>query len=390
MRCTLKFAKYPDQAVYIESPIAHFWGLVTNKMRIFRKFISYYNVAYRSGHFPPLFQLLFSRKKIYAYYGFLGDRNFGDELVFEAARNLFAPHLLLPFRRRMPVHLRLLAKIWRARISGLVIGGGTLIGPLWDRPFFMGLVEEEKPIFVHGTGVHKDISCAKDWTRILSGSVYGGVRGPQSVTNLVSLQQVLPIVGDAAFFMFEAKRTSSSRDHSRKILINLGTHSAYNGKENAIRAMREFINFQVRNDFDIVFLPFHEIDVVLGSELQASFPMIKMLDIPETYENALVHFEDAIFAVGERLHFIVMAILATCPFLSLNYAEKHKDLLLSLDLVLAGIVPASVTSTVIHEHFKNKELFDWAALSNRIQLLKSIQKKEADAFISESSLKHDT
>jgi polysaccharide pyruvyl transferase WcaK-like protein len=348
-------------------------------------------VAYKSGHFPPLFQLLFSGKKIYAYYGFLGDRNFGDELVFEAARNLFAPHILLPFRRRMPVHLRLLAKIWGARISGLVIGGGTLIGPLWDREFFMGLVEEEKPIFVHGTGAHKDIRCAKDWTRILTGSVYGGVRGPQSVANLVSLQRALPIVGDAAFFMFEAKRTSSrSRDHSRKILINLGTHSEYDGKENAIRAMREFIDAQVRNDFDVVFLPFHEIDVVLGRELQASFPMIKMLDIPETYETALLHFEDAIFAVGERLHFIVMAILATCPFLSLNYAEKHKDLLLSLDLVLSGIAPNSVTSTVIHEHFENKELFDWDALSNRIQLLKGIQKKEADAFIRESSIRRDT
>ena len=78
-------------------------------MRTLRSLAKYHEEAYQLGHFPSLTSLL-GKQKIYAYYGFLGDRNFGDELVYEAAKRLFHPAILLPIKRRMPAELALFAR----------------------------------------------------------------------------------------------------------------------------------------------------------------------------------------------------------------------------------------------------------------------------------------
>ncbi len=105
-------------------------------MNIINKFIAYYKVSYLSGNFPSLLSILLSNKRVLIYYGFLGDKNFGDELVFESAKKLFSSSILLPVRKRMPIHLAIFARLCKKRVSGLVIGGGTLIGPLWDKEFY--------------------------------------------------------------------------------------------------------------------------------------------------------------------------------------------------------------------------------------------------------------
>src|SRR3954468_17291416 len=95
-------------------------------MRLLHKIRSYYKIAYTMDHFPSIIKLLLTNKKIFAYYGFLGDGNFGDELVFESCKKLFNPHILVPLRKRMPLSMILFTRIFKNRFSGIVIGGGTL------------------------------------------------------------------------------------------------------------------------------------------------------------------------------------------------------------------------------------------------------------------------
>ena len=168
-------------------------------MKLIHKAKNFYQQAYTTGHFPPVRQLFFGEQKVFAYYGFLGDRNFGDELVFESAKKLFYPNILLPVRRKMPLLQAFYAKACKGRIAGLVVGGGTLIGPLWEREFFESLVELAKPVYVHGTGVRENIERSDGWKHMLSGKVYGGVRGPHSAENLGEIFRQVLITGDAAF-----------------------------------------------------------------------------------------------------------------------------------------------------------------------------------------------
>ncbi len=77
-------------------------------------------------------------------------------------------------------------------------------------------------MYVHGTGVHKEIECGREWKRILQGKFYGGVRGPMSVANISQLHQNVPIAGDAAFTMFDVLEYAKQDRNKKKILINFG------------------------------------------------------------------------------------------------------------------------------------------------------------------------
>jgi hypothetical protein len=215
---------------------------------------------------------------------------------------------------------------------------------------------------------------------MLGGEVYGGVRGPSSAANLESLSRELPIIGDAAFFMFRPWNVGGERP-SKNILINRGTHSEYLGKDNVTKAMYQFIGLVLSQGFNVSYLPFHAIDVVLGNELKVHFPAVRILDIPKTHLEASQHFENASYAIGERLHFVVMSILMGCPFLSVNYAAKHFDLLASLDLTDAGTAPDLLDLDLMVRLFSNRKHFDWSAINDRIRRLKASQEQEAYAFL---------
>ena len=97
-------------------------------MNLIKKLKIFYKEAYQLEHFPSFIKILFTNTKIFIYYGFLGDGNFGDELVFEASKELFKPHILLPYKKRMPIILKLFAHLFISKIAGVIVGGGTLIG----------------------------------------------------------------------------------------------------------------------------------------------------------------------------------------------------------------------------------------------------------------------
>ncbi len=346
---------------------------------------TYYKEAYRLGHFPSLSRML-SGEKIFAYYGFLGDRNYGDELVFESARHLFAPGIVLPVRRRMPIHLAYLAKAHKDRFAGVIIGGGTLIGPsFYNQHFFEDMRKLGKPIYMHGTGIQKQPAWNNAWKTYLSGKIFGGVRGPLSVGNMSGFREDVNITGDAAFAMFEMATAVCANKESRTVLVNCGAHDPFPYMDQSRQAIEEFVGSLLQSGYQVQFMPCHSVDVELGEALRRRHPAVVLLEIPKVYDEALEHFRKAAFAVGERLHFTAMGILTGCPFLSVNYSAKHDDLLASVELAKAGAAPADVTLRKIQSAFEQRQEFDWVNVFRLIDKYKKFQLSERAAFISAGS-----
>ncbi len=352
-------------------------------MKIIDKIKSYYKSAYTMGHFPSWVEVFTTKKKIYAYYGFLGDNNFGDELVFESAKKIFEPHILFPFRRFMPVSMKMYSYFFKKRFSGIVIGGGTLIGPLfWNENFFTTLLALKIPVYVHGTGVHKNLGFSKTWESVFNEQVFGGVRGEISKANLIEIYPSAKIAGDAAFVFFDKHNWNLKPADNRNVLINIGTHLNYEEQMSSRMELKTFIKSLIDNKYNVQFLPFHFIDNQLGAQLKEEFPEIELLEQPKNYICAENIFKNCSFAIGERLHFTVMAILSHCPFISINYRSKHVDLLESIGLSHAGLQPGKFSSSLLYDIFCNRFYFNWACSENMLAKFKQMQISEASNFMS--------
>lgn len=354
-------------------------------MGVFKKLKKYYHHAY--GHenmFPSFRDLFFSNRKIYAYYGFLGDKNFGDEWVYESAKFLFSDCILLPIHRFMPFSGYLLKNFFSKRISGIVIGGGTLIGEGFAfKEEFLELKKKGLPVFTHGTGVHGKPKLNEGWKFVLTGGIYGGVRGRISKSNMLKLGGInVEPFGDAAFAMFENRYYDKT---GKRVLINMGTHFPYEGEEQVRNGIYQFVEFLIANNFKPVFLPFHEHDVIEGEKLKDSFKEVELLEIPETYQQTAAIFETAIFALGERLHFIVMASMKGCPFYSVNYSEKHFDFLDSIGASNLGNKPLEVSFEDMKSVFEARNIQDFDAIFELLDSFKNTQLKAGEQFITEIS-----
>jgi polysaccharide pyruvyl transferase WcaK-like protein len=346
----------------------------------------YYTNAYKTNFYPSFSELFSSKKDILAYYGFLGDNNFGDEWVQQAAKELFKEQTLLPIQDMMPLRGIIIKKLFSHKIKGIVIGGGTLIGPrFWFESDFKALKNKNKPVFVHGTGVHKLPEFSKNWEFMFKDGIFGGVRGFTSVENLAQQSTIkAKVVGDAAFAMFDNKQHKGS---GKKVLVNLGTHAPYAGEATAREAIRKFVGYLIENNYEPVFYPFHEEDIIHANQLKKEFGQLEVLGIPSYYHEVVEVFRNAIFAVGERLHFTVMALMAGCPLYAVNYGKKHYDMLESLEAGNFGHVPDNINFEAIRQAFENRETQDFTQIFSHIQNFKSIQTEESKKFL-ESCNKH--
>jgi len=352
-------------------------------MRIIHKIKRYYNCAYRLGHYPSLISLIRNKNKTFIYYGFLGDSNFGDEVVFETSRQLFKPHILLPVKKMMPLPLMIYCKLCNKKISGIIIGGGTLFGSIMEQDFFESIVDTKKPVYIHGTGTHSTMGSLDGWKRILSNRIYGGVRGPISKYNMKNYDFEVGIAGDASFGMFERKLDNGhgKRETLKTILVNVGTHLDFKGSTTSRNAIKGFIKACVRDGFRVQFLPFFSTDTLLGLEIKKEIPEMELLKIPTSYLECVNHFHNSIFAIGERLHFNIMALLGNSPFLSINYNKKHEDFLESMNLKSSGILPEDISLDEALNAFQNRFAFDWEAINKKLYQYKHFQVDEASKFI---------
>lgn len=347
----------------------------------FRRAKNYIRIAYRLGIFPP-FRHLLGGRKAYAYQGYLGDNNYGDELVYQATKEIFQPDILVPIQRIMPLSHLLFSRLIPSRYAGIVIGGGTLIGPsFYESSLFCRLAEQGKQIFLHGTGVYKTRFWNPDWLRFLRKPVSGGVRGYRSAENFAAtVPGTVDPTGDASFALYDPTQARPTGTISNILLINCGTHKPYPNFLACRAAMESVITDHLAAGGQVQFLPCHAIDIKIARELQQRFPAIQLLPLPQDLAEALSHFRRAQFALGERLHFTASAILAHCPFFSINYADKHDDLLESIGLDAFGADPAAVTRKLIDQARTAGESFAWDQASAALLRFRQLQRQRALAF----------
>lgn len=320
----------------------------------------YIKRAYLKQYFPDFYMLVFSNKKVLAYYGFLGDDNFGDNLVFESTQKLFGDYIVLPLQRHMPAFTYLYYKFYlKTKITGIIIGGGTLISEsFFMEKEFLWLMERQLPVFLHGTGINEIKELNPLWKTGLKNNLYGGLRGPLSTERFkTEFIKDIDLIGDAAFNLFNRKFLSSPNSlsvKSKKVLINLGTHKPYIGEDIFRQELSLFIEYLIKENYEIQFIAFHSVDKKHGDLLKEKYNQIEVISIHQSYQNAEALFANACFAIGERLHFIVMALMVDCPIFCIMYGQKHLDLLKSLSLEHLGFMASEVSYDKILDVFINR------------------------------------
>lgn len=343
---------------------------------------NYYVRAYKLGHFPNFINTIFSKRKKYLYVGFLGDGNYGDELVYEAAKEILDQDILIPYQRHMPFGFKIYCQFFWRNISGCIIGGGTLIGSKpHNSDFLLKLLKYRIPFFIHGTGVNNKLDI-EYWNSFFENIVYGGVRGPISLRNLNKKNSNMHYIGDAAFSLFCNKVTLTKKQNTKKILINFGSHLIYDKIDRSRFEIEQFAKHCILKGYYVEFLPYHSIDIILGNELKMRLPEINVLPIPNNYSEVFSLFNDCEFAIGERLHFSITALLCNCCFLSINYDEKHYDFLESINIGFAGIGIECTNFENIELFFNTKdELFNWEEINNNLNLYKTKQLSQIKMFV---------
>jgi len=347
-----------------------------------KKIRTFYKSAYQDWDYPTIWQAITSNKVKFVHFGYLGDYNFGDVMVYHAALKIFNEEaLIFPFKLRMPLLLKFAIKTGLLKISGIVIGGGTIMGVSYQRDYFMAALGKETPVFLHGTGSTSGINDQEFWSAVLNNCKNGGVRGTdsQEVVNQ-ELSKKVEIVGDAALGLFEDHFWSATTP-DKDILINLGTHHNFPGRDEAREALKTFLEQKSSEELKIGFLPMHRVDVELGEALRKQFPQLVLYPIPRTTEEAIAVYHQYEFAVGERLHFNVLAAMAKCPFLSINYRPKHNDFLATISLLHAGIDPPEVTPVLLEEGYAQRASFNWEDALHHLQDLRDRQRQEALEFL---------
>jgi polysaccharide pyruvyl transferase WcaK-like protein len=161
-------------------------------------------------HVGPLLDSVASRAfskpapKQTGYIGWVGHHNLGDEAVYDAIRALVRPLSLTDFSAARETILGRMSLSGRRHFQGVLLGGGTIIGPAYSVPVrrTLGL---RLPMATFGTGVgstgfgdteHPEL---QEWRGILDRFEMVSVRGPRSYAALTNLGiQDVRIIGDPA------------------------------------------------------------------------------------------------------------------------------------------------------------------------------------------------
>lgn len=350
-------------------------------MRFTQKKIQiYFRRAYLLGHYPSLIKIIFSKKKKLIYYGFLGDRNFGDELVFLATKKLFNDCVLIPYLRHMPVLTKAYCKLFPDSVDGVIIGGGTIIrGFSSDKAYFKKLSRKNKPLFFHGTGTDEHLMDKTFWPSFINNNTYGGLRGPQSQMSLKKNGFNFKQLGDAGLYLDRGLKNSIKK---KIIIINFGTHKLIEELLQSRKQIIQFLKSESVAEYKIVYLPLHSKDLTLGLALKTEIENLEVLQLAHSYEETLDLIKEAEFCIGERLHFTVMSVMANTPFISMNYDNKHEDFLESVALKSYGFPPNTINVKLIDTLFKARQTaINWTEINGIIDDFKSEQEVEKAKFL---------
>ena len=266
------------------------------------------------------------------YIGFTGRNNLGDEAGLSGVREL------LPGADIARDH---------ADPEVLMVGGGTLIngkGYYLTRVIRNDSPNLEKVLF--GTGVRNPdywgtTEDMGEWAAFIESSIYAGVRGPDSVSNLRTLgyKGEMDILGDPALALMPPPGTEEVAGRVVVCPVHTGGN-LWGGNDDAVfSALQMTIERLHRRGHEIVLMSaFPEDDRWLIQLMQAAH-LADAVYVPgyEDLGETMRWLASAELVIGERLHASILAAACATPFVALEYRPKVRDFARSIgveDLVV--------------------------------------------------------
>jgi hypothetical protein len=271
------------------------------------------------------------------YFGVLGDRNLGDELLTSLAKSAVAPRRLLPVGRAGLVE-RAALQVVRDR-SPLLVGGGTLLLSPPLKKLLISLSPRTTCTF--GTGVLDNVYWGKltsrereEWRLLLHRASALGVRGPRSLEILQELGiDHAEVVGDPGFLLCRERLDMPSE--RRLIGINFGTSLGQVWGRDEAQAERD-LAAEVRQiraaGWDVRFFAVWPRDLDSIRRV-ASLSGVNAPDVVRSYRDPRMFMRSvsecrALLAM--KLHAAVLGICAGVPTLAIEYRPKTSDLMRSI------------------------------------------------------------
>lgn len=292
-----------------------------------------------------------------SYIGWVGFDNLGDEILFEAHKQLFSR---LNFVIYAPS--RFVNKKFQADNASLYklgfLGGGTLIN---RSDYWLGqvsdLLDQNVPMHCFGTGVaspdfwNKDSEglIKKEWVNALNRFEFVGIRGPLSQKYLVdSGVNNTVVIGDTALAL--APKILPPRSVHNKIGINFGLlegNMIWGSPDKYFREMVKFIHVLIGMGFDVVLLPVWKDDIQSNIELLDKVNSAKCYLESNAYRSLEAYSKEVVdcqYFIGQKLHATIIATSHRVPSIMLAYRPKCVDYMESIKMSEYTIKTSDFTS----------------------------------------------
>jgi polysaccharide pyruvyl transferase WcaK-like protein len=299
-------------------------------------------------------------ERITPYIGWIGFKNFGDEILYDAHKSLFNGQELFPYRT-------INNNSYKVYSGYGILGGGTLINQ--SERWLMqlsNLQESGMETFCLGTGVSNEESRPReshsqltDWLPLLRNMKFVGVRGPISLRRLNEVGFYdAAIVGDSALAL--APAVSSYR---KNIVGRIGLNFGYSNETRMISKslyLDELVSFAkriIQIGYRIELVPVTPEDVAsnllflqrLGSDSQAC-----RLNKPTTnLAQYFSYIEGCDAFIGQKLHATIAAVMLRIPSIMVAYQEKCLDFMESVSMAHFTIESDTLKASHLHSMFED-------------------------------------
>lgn len=289
-----------------------------------------------------------SRKRV-LYFGWLGERNFGDEALFYCIERLLTDKVRLYGSNKVS---RLLIRNFLEKhyFDFLMLGGGTFINV--NKEVVDYINDKRKYIqdmVVFGTGAvngefwesvkgWRDMSYK--WADILSDCRLIGVRGPDSLEYLRKLGiDHAKVIGDPVLIL--GYDMVKKKERKKRVGVNFGfSRDRLWGKSDLRFAKKILSVCKVlhTHGWDISFFSVWPTDTSFIKEcLDSEFAGSIEFDIFNAWEHdistAMKYFDGIDVFIAEKLHAGIVAACTYTPFIMFEYRTKCRDFMKSVDLL---------------------------------------------------------
>jgi len=275
-------------------------------------------------------------------FGYIGAHqkgNLGDDVLFIAACRLLAGSDVLTYG---PPRLEsLLSAVGRSGpnyLNSLILGGGTLINPIWTEQV-RGALAKGIPVWSLGTGVG---SCGFEqpweieleaWPELLNQFQSIGVRGPRSKKALEDLGfRTSEVIGDLALSL--ARDRPHAAPARPRLGVNITIPQSRRAEDYAtLRRIGALANRLEKEGWDIVPIIFHPGDIAPTRDVLAGLPIDpKNFATPRDLNKLWPRLGSCTLTIAGRLHAAVLSCCAGVPSLKIAYRDKCLDFMDSMEL----------------------------------------------------------